>query len=350
MVLSVANWGEVDGAPVRLFTLSNSRGMVARVSDFGATLQSLVLPDRKGEPADIVLGFDRPEAYPVAGTYFGATVGRYGNRIRRGRFTLGGKDYALACNEGENHLHGGDHSYDKRLWSATPADDGTSVAFGLVSPDGDEGYPGTLVAESRYALNDANELTIEITASVSAPSPVNFVHHSYFNLAGTGSIVDQEISIAADHFTPVDAALMPTGEIAAVRGTPFDFTAMKRIGADIDVVENAGAGRLDGGSGGFDHNWVLRGEGGRLRDVVTARDPASGRGFVLATTEPGVHFYTGGYLGGIRGKGGVTYPRFAGFTLETQKFPDSPNIPHFPSATVLPGSLYHHVMQFRFFD
>jgi aldose 1-epimerase len=344
----VEHWGEHAGESVRLFTLSNNNGVTAKVSNLGATLQSLAVPDASGRAADIVLGFDTPQEYLGAGTYFGATVGRYGNRIRRGRFTQDGREYVLGCNEGANHLHGGFVGYDKRVW-ATNGGDGKSIRFGLVSPAGDEGYPGTLVVQTTYSLNDDNELTIEMTGSVSEPSPVNLVHHSYFNLAGSGDVLGHEVEIAADFYTPADAELMPTGEIAPVGGTPFDFTRAKTIGRDIDkVVGNAGAGRLADGQGGYDHNWVLRGEGGRMREVVRARDPVSGRGFVLSTTEPGVHFYTGGYLAGVRGKGGTVYPKYAGFTLETQKFPDSPNIPHFPTSRVDPGAIYRHVMRFKF--
>jgi aldose 1-epimerase len=346
---AVEQWGELNGEPIRLFTLANNNGIVARISNLGATLQSLVVPDSRGQPADVVLGYDRPEDYLSGGAYFGATVGRYGNRIRAGRFTLDDVEYQLACNEGKNHLHGGVNGYDKRLWAAA-GPDGNTVRFGLVSPDGDEGYPGTLVAEVSYSLDDDNTFTIAMLATVSRPSPVNLVHHSYFNLAGEGTVLGHEIEIAADFYTPVDADLIPTGEIVAVVGTPFDFNSAKPVGQGIDRIDNYGAGKSAGERFGFDHNWVLRGQSGHLRPAVTLREPTSGRGFELSTTEPGTQFYAGGYLDGVAGKQGAVYPKYGGLALETQKFPASPNIPHLPTSRVDPGVLYRHVCQYRFFS
>jgi aldose 1-epimerase len=342
-------WGKLDDRPIRLFGLSNSSGTEVWVSELGATLTNLLLADRTGRREDIVLGFATPEDQAEGQTYFGATVGRYGNRIRRGRFTQDGIEYSLTCNEGANHLHGGVNGFDKKIWLPMDAEVDT-LRFGLVSRDGDEGFPGDLIAGVTFQLGDDDTLSIVVTASVSKPCPVNMVHHGYWNLAGhaSGTVLDQELQIEADYYTPADAELMLNGEIRAVAGTPYDFTRPKPIGRDMAQVVNDGAGRTSGRSSGFDHNWVLRGERGRLRPVVQARDPVSGRGFQLSTTEPGVHFYHGGYLEGVHGKHGVTYPAHAGFTLETQVFPDTPNIPHFPSARLDPGEIYRHRMAFRF--
>ncbi|MCB1486761.1 MAG: galactose mutarotase [Bauldia sp.] len=346
--IAKTTWGPVDGGDAERYTLKNRGGMEIEVATLGATLTKVIMPDSQGNLADIVLGFDKPEEYLSAGTYFGATVGRYGNRIRRGRFRMDGREYTLACNEGNNHLHGGDHAFDKRLWSAVAEPESNTVRFHLKSDDGDEGFPGKLTAESSYQLGDDDTLKIVMRASVSQPCPINMVHHTYWNLGGhaSGPVTNHEIQFDADFYTPVDEELMPTGEILGVAGSPFDFTSPKRIGRDISDIENAGAGRV---GGGYDHNLVLRGTYDGLYRVVRAQDPASGRGFELYTTEPGVQFYSGGYLEGIHGKDGTTYKRFAGFTLETQKFPDSPNIAHFPTTRVDPGSVYEHVMEFRFF-
>jgi aldose 1-epimerase len=343
-------WGELDeGRHVKVFGLTNAAGTEVWVSELGATLTNLLFADRSGRRDDIVLGFASPREQVGGQTYFGATVGRYGNRIRRGRFSLDGEEYQLARNEGENHLHGGGSGFDKKIWLAMDAPEDT-LRFGLVSRDGDEGFPGDLIADVAFRLGEDDTLHITMTASVSKPCPVNMVHHSYWNLAGhaSGTVLNQQLQILADFYTPADEKLLLTGEIKAVVGTPYDFTEPKLIGRDTDRVVNDGAGRTSGARSGFDHNWVLRGERGRLRPVVRALDPVSGRGFELSTTEPGVHFYHGGYLDGVRGKDSVIYPAHAGFTLETQLFPDSPNIPHFPSARLDPGQIYSHQMAFQF--
>ena len=349
--IRTAAWGHLADDDVQKFTLVNGNDMEVEVSNLGATLTRLVLPDRDGNAKDVVLGFDTPEEYRAAGTYFGATVGRYGNRIRRGRFRMDGREFQLGCNEGANHLHGGSHAFDKRLWSAELRPAENEVRFRLCSVDGDEGYPGEMAAESAYRLGDDNTLRIEMRARVSRPCPVNMVHHTYWNLAGhdSGPVTDHEITLYADYYTPVDEELMPTGEILHASG-PFDFTSAKPIGRDIQAISNTGTGRISDVHGGYDHNFVLRDGDTALHPATLVRDPHSGRGFELLTSEPGVHFYTGGYLAGIRGKGGIEYGRFAGFTLETQKFPDSPNIRHFPSSRVDPGRDYRHVMEFRFFS
>jgi len=335
-------WGETDQGPVRRFALRNGAGLAAEVSDLGATLLCLTVPDGSGGGgADLVLGHDAPQAY-LAGSYFGATCGRYGNRIAGAAFALDGETFRLHANEPPNHLHGGTRGFDRRLWTPRLEREANAVRFALVSDDGEEGYPGTLVAETRYRLGEDNSLRIDMTATVTRPCPVNLVHHSYWNLAGhdSGDALAQELEIAGDFITPTDAALLPTGEIVAVAGTAFDFRAPKPIGRDIAQVAVPQAC--------YDHNWVLRGARGRLRRIAAARDPASGRGFELWSTEPGLQFYAGGHLEGTHGKGGTVYPRHAGFALESQTFPDSPNIPHFPSARLDPGQVYRHTMEFRF--
>lgn len=344
-------WGEAGGRPVSRFTITGDRGASLVVSDFGATAISMNMPAPGGEVADVILGFDTVEAYQATPTYFGATVGRFGNRIRRGHFMLDGQPYEVGINEGPNHLHGGPDGYDKRIWAAEMDQSANAVRFTLQSPDGDQGFPGALTITSTYQLIDSIvEITIEATTD--KPTLCNPVHHSYFNLAGhaSGNVLAQELQIEADFFTPVDDELIISGEVLRVAGTPFDFRTSHAIGEMIAEVPNGGAGRLpDGGFGGYDHNWCLRGEVGRLRHALTVRDPASGRGFDLHSTEPGVHFYTGGYLNpSIIGKDGTAYPPFAGFTLETQKFPDGPNLSHVPQSRLNPGETYRQIMSFRF--
>lgn len=353
MGIAKTPWGEIGGRRVSLYRMEATTGASLVLSDFGATAVQMNVPAPSGEIADVILGFDSVEDYRETETYFGATVGRFGNRIRRGRFTLDGQDHQVSCNEGENSLHGGMNGYDKRIWAAEFDPHGNSVTFHLTSPDGDEGFPGTLKLSSSYTLTDDNVVRIDIRATTNKPTLCNIVHHSYFNLEGhaSGPVLDQELQIYSDFYTPVDEELIISGEVLKVADTPFDFRAPHAIGAKIDRVPNAGAGRLEGGGiGGYDHNWCLRGEPGQLRPVLKAGDPASGRGFELSTTEPGVHFYTGGYLGpSIIGKGGTPYQQFSGFTLETQKFPDGPNLSHVPQSRLDPGEEYQHILEFRFF-
>jgi aldose 1-epimerase len=332
----------LDGRPVGAFRLEDPDGIVLRVMEYGATLTELHVLDRSGRPADIVLGFGSLEGYLATRTYFGATAGRYANRIKDGRFALGGEEYQLTRNEGRNHLHGGFRGFDKVLWRGEADSARNSVRLHHRSPDGSEGYPGAVDAWVEYRLPGEGCLTIEMRAQTDRPTILNLVNHAYFNLAGHGSgdVLNQLVTIEADHYTPVDEALIPTGEIAVVRGTPFDFTRPRPISRDL---------RAPGMSGGYDHNWVLREGGPGLRLCARAVDPGSGRMLELRTTEPGVQFYTGGQLDGSEiGKHGRAYQRFAGFTLETQKFPDSPNNPHFPSALLGPGATYRHLMEFRF--
>lgn len=353
MAVTRTPFGRLDGNELSLFTIENGSGAALAVSDYGATAVQMRMPSPAGALADVILGFDSAEAYRASDTYFGATVGRFANRIRRGRFTLDGKAYQVSCNEGQNALHGGRASYDKRQWAAQYDPAGDSVCFALTSPDGDEGFPGTLQISATYTLTADQRVRIEMRATTDRPTVCNLTHHSYFNLAGheSGTVLDQELQLESDFYTPVDEELIITGEVLRVAGTPFDFRAPRPIGSQIArLPRNAGAGRIADGVGGYDHNFCLRGEPGVLRTVGTALDPASGRGFELLTTEPGVHLYTGGYLGpSVIGKGGTPCCKFGGFTLETQRFPDGPNLSHVPQSRLDPGQPYHHVFELRFF-
>jgi aldose 1-epimerase len=321
-----------DGREVHIFTLTNSHGITARIMNYGATVVSLEVPDRDGKTADIVLGRDSLEGYLKASPYFGSIVGRYGNRIAKGKFTLDENEYTLAVNNGENHLHGGLKGFDKRLWTAELLTGAVGLRLTYVSQDGEEGYPGRLTATVIYELTDKNELKINYTAETDKPTPVNLTHHGYFNLSGqgTGDILGLELMLNADHFTPVDEGLIPTGEICPVADTPWDFTTAKPIGRDIDQVE-----------GGFDHNFVLRGEAGEMNPAARLFDPVSGRLMEVQTTEPGIQFYSGNFLDGtITGKDGRIYQKHFGLCLETQHYPDSPNQPGFPSTILRPGETY----------
>lgn len=327
-----------SGEAVELFTLTNAHGLRVRAMTYGGIIVSLEAPDRRGTPGDVVLGYDSLAGYLRDSPYFGAIVGRYGNRIAKGRFTLDGKEYRLAVNNGPNHLHGGVRGFDKVVWHAEPFDDarGAGVVLTHTSPDGDEGYPGTLNAKVTYTLTDRNELRIEYEATTDQATPVNLTQHSYFNLAGSGDILGHELMIAADSFTPVDSTLIPTGAIAPVAGTPFDFRAPhtigERIGADNEQLRFGG---------GYDHNFVLTRSGTGLALAARVHDPVSGRTLEIRTTEPGIQFYSGNFLdGSITGKRGVVYAHRTGLALETQHFPDSPNHPNFPSTILAPGQVY----------
>jgi aldose 1-epimerase len=352
MATERTHFGTLNGQVFSLFTIRNAAGASLELSDFGATAVAMKMPSPSGELADVVLGFDTLDAYRNTETYFGATVGRFANRLRRGRFALDGVTYQTTCNEGLNSLHGGHNSYDKRKWATDFDPSSCTVTFSLISPDGDEGFPGELKLNATYTLTDDNRVRIDMRATSDRPTVCNITHHSYFNLAGhaSGSVLDQELQFLADFYTPVDDELIISGEVLKVADTPFDFREPRRIGGRIaDLPRNFGAGRIADGIGGYDHNWCLRGEPGRLRAVARVRDPISGRGFELFTTEPGVHFYTGGYLdSSVVGKGDLPYGKFAGFTLETQKFPDGPNLSHVPQSRLDPGQPYHHVFELRF--
>jgi aldose 1-epimerase len=327
-----------DGTAVESFTLRNSHGVEVRAITYGAIIVSLRVPDRDGRFDDVVLGHDDLAGYVASSPYFGAVVGRYGNRIAKGRFTLDGKTYTLATNNGPNHLHGGVRGFDKVVWKADPPAPGAaSVTFRYTSPDGEEGYPGTLAARVTYTLSDRDELTFEYSATTDKATPINLTQHSYFNLGAPGSdILGHELTLDADRFTPVDATLIPTGQLAPVSGTPFDFRKPTAIGARIGQDDE----QLRRG-GGYDHNFVLNRPGEGLRRAGRLADPRSGRTMEILTTEPGVQFYSGNFLDGtIKGKGGVVYKHRSGLCLETQHFPDSPNQPSFPSTIQRPGKEY----------
>jgi aldose 1-epimerase len=324
-----------DGTAVDIFTLTNKNGVQVRAVTFGAIISSIRVPDRNGTLADVVLGFDTLDPYVAGHPYFGAVVGRYGNRIARAQFSLNGQTYKLAANNGPNHLHGGVKGFDKFVWRGEAAPKGAGVSFSRTSPAGEEGYPGTLNVRVTYTLTDANALEVDYEATTDADTPVNLTQHSYFNLAGhdAGSILGHELMLNADRYTPVDATLIPTGELAPVQGTPFDFRTAAPIGARIDQAHD----QLKSGRG-YDHNFVLNRTGSGLQRAARVVDPKSGRTLEVSTTEPGLQFYTGNFLdGSVKGKGGAVYPHRGGFCLETQHYPDSPNKPSFPSSIVRPG-------------
>jgi aldose 1-epimerase len=329
---------------VMLYTLTNANGARAKVSTYGAILTELQVPDRDGKLADVVLGFDDLKGYLAGHPYFGSNVGRVGNRVAKGKFTLDGKEYKLATNNGPNSLHGGLKGFDKVVWKASTAYGETSVKLTYRSPDGEEGYPGNLTATVTYTLTDKNELRVDYAATTDKATPVNLAHHSYFNLAGpaSGDVLGHEVTILADQYTPVDDTLIPTGKVAPVRGTPLDFTTPHTIGERI--------AEMKGDPGGYDHNYVLR-SGGSKEPALAARvvEPKTGRVMEVLTTEPGMQFYTGNFLDGKqKGKGGVVYKKHAGFCLEAQHFPDSVNRPEFPSVILRPGETYTQTTVYRF--
>jgi aldose 1-epimerase len=332
----VASVGQVGGQDVHEIALDGA-GLKLKLLTYGARLAELWVPDRDGVLADIVLGHDNLDDWQSHGSYVGATCGRYGNRISGGRFSLDGTAVQLDQNEGAQHLHGGSAGLDQTIWQIESHSD-THVTFAATSPAGHMGYPGTLMARTTYRI-DAG-LVIEMEASTTAPTIVNLVHHSYFNLAGQGSgdILGQSLQIEAGHFAPVDDRNIPTGEVLSVTDTPFDFRLLRRIGDRMP------------GPGGFDHNLCLSAPiaADGLRPCLVAVDPVSGRRLQLWTTEPGLQLYTGAHFSGSPGKAGTRYPRFAGFAAETQRFPDSPNHPHFPSAQLEPHQTYRHVMRYAF--
>ncbi len=330
-----------DGTAVEIYTLT-AKGLRARIMTYGATLVSLEVPDKAGKLGDITLGCDDLAGYLKGVPYFGSTIGRYGNRIGKGRFTLNGKTYTLATNNGPNHLHGGNKGFDKVVWKASPfeAQGARGVKFEYLSRDGEEGYPGNLNCSVTYTLTDANELKLDYRAVTDKATPVNLTHHSYFNLAGQGQgdILGHELMIKADAFTPVDEGLIPTGEIKAVKGTPMDFTTPHTIGERIAQVP-----------GGYDHNYVLRRTGQGLELAAEVYEPKTGRVMDVLTTEPGLQFYSGNFLDGtIKGKAGKVYPKHGGFCLETQHYPDSPNKPTFPSTILVPGKTYQTETIYKF--
>jgi len=338
-----------DGQPVDLYVLTAKGGAEACITNYGGAVVSLKVPDRNGKLADVVLGYDNADGYVNDKSFFGALVGRYGNRIGHAQFALDGKTYTLAKNNGENSLHGGIMGFNKAVWTAKiiPAKDGQSLELSYLSKDGEEGFPGNLKVSVVYTLTDSNALRITYSAISDKKTVVNLTNHSYFNLAGQGSgdILGHLLIIQADKFTPVDAGLIPTGEFRDVAATPFDFRKELAIGARIDQDEE----QLKLG-GGYDHNFVLQ-RSNDPEESLAARvlEPVSGRVLEVWTTEPGVQFYTGNFLDGKTiGKGGVTYPRRSAFCLETQHFPDSPNQPKFPSVVLNPGERYHTITTYKF--
>ena len=333
-----------DGEPVEIFTLRNANGMTARITNYGGNVVSLTAPDREGRFEDITLGFDSLAPYTSVYSRFGAIIGRYGNRIAKGRFTLDGQEYTLAVNNGNNHIHGGLRGFDKRVWNAELLDaagDEPALRLTYRSPDGEEGYPGTLDVTVVYRLTNDNELRIEYEAVTDKPTPLNLTNHTWFDLSAgrAENVLHQEVMIDADRYVPVDDEQIPTGELRPVEGTPFDFRSPKPIAEDIDEVP-----------GGYDHTFVLnRDAEGALARAAVVRDSLSGRTLVMETTEPGVQFYTGNGLdGSITGKGGRVYNRHAGLCLEAQHFPDSPNQPDFPDTVLRPGETYRQTTIYRF--
>ncbi len=338
-----------DGQPVDLYVLTNKNGVEAAITNYGGAVVSLKVPDRNGKFGDVVLGYDALDGYVNDKSYFGAIVGRYGNRIGHAQFSIDGKTYTLAKNNGENSLHGGIKGFNKAVWAAKelPAKNGQSLELTYLSKDGEEGFPGNLHVRVVYTLTDSNELKIEYSATTDKKTVVNLTNHTYFNLAGPGSgdILGHQLVIEADKFTPVDAALIPTGELRDVPGTPLDFGKATAIGARIDQDDE----QLKLGHG-YDHNFVLRrAAGAPISLAARVMEPNTGRVLEVWTTEPGVQFYTGNFLDGTaRGKGGLAYARRSAFCLETQHFPDSPNQPKFPSVVLNPGEKYSTTTTYKF--
>lgn len=333
-----------DGRPVKRFTLTNRHGMSAKVITYGAILAELHVPDRNGSVTNVVHGFSDLQLYLQGHPFFGATTGRVANRIAKARFTLDGQEYQLAVNNGKNHIHGGLKGFDKVLWAAKPIavnDRESAVAFTYFSRDGEEGYPGNLEVKVVYTLTDDNELRIEYSATTDKATPVNLTNHSYFNLAGAGDVLAHELVIAADRYTPIDDELIPTGDIASVKGTPLDFTKPTPLGARIEQLKPK--------PGGYDHNFVLNSAGNSLALAARVREPRSGRVLEVFTTEPAIQLYTGNFLEGkVNGLNGQRSDRHSGFCLETQHFPDAVNRPNFPSTIVHPSKPYKSTTVFKF--
>lgn len=338
--ITKAAWGNTDGKDVFLYTLTNAKGVQVKISNYGATVTSWVSPDKNNKPSSIVLGFDSLSGYLAKPPYFGAVVGRYGNRIAKGKFKIDNTQYTLATNNGSNALHGGLKGFDKQVWDASTQNDSTaSLLLSYTSKDGEEGYPGNLKVTVRYTLTNDDELKIEYNATTDKPTVLNLTNHSYFNLTGdvSNSILDETLMIDADNYTPVDTTLIPTGEIKPVKGTPFDFTKAKKIGLEIGAV-----------SGGYDHNFVLNKKDSSLQKIAALKDSISGRTLEVFTTQPGVQFYTGNFLDGtLSTPGAKKINQHAALCLETQHFPDSPNQPKFPTTLLLPGEQFHSVTVYK---
>ncbi len=333
-----------DGAEASLYTLKNKNGAVVKITDYGGTVVAIEVPDKEGNLGDVALGFDSVEGYIDRSPYFGCITGRYANRIAKGKFTVDGKEYTLATNNDPNHLHGGEKGFDKKIWAT--AMEGDKLVFTYTSPDGEEGYPGTLTSKVTYSWSDDNALQIDYEATTDKPTVLNLTNHTYFNLAGEGNgdILGHEVKFNCSHFTPIDETSIPFGEIRPVKGTPFDFTSVHTIGDRI----GAGNEQLKFGKG-YDHNFVIdSSEHGKLVHACTVTDPKTGRVLTVHTDQPGVQFYTGNFLDGLEGKGGKKYDYRTGFCLETQVFPDSPNNAHFPSPVLRPGETYSHTCIYKF--
>jgi aldose 1-epimerase len=337
-----------DGTAVDLYRLRNRHGMEARIATYGGIVTYLTAPDRHGHYADVVLGYDSLAGYLKSSPYFGALIGRYGNRIANGAFSLNGANYRLAINNAPNSLHGGTVGFDKVVWKvvgATVTPDGPALALGYVSADGEEGYPGTLTVHATYTLTADDTLRLELTASTDKDTVINLTHHSYFNLRGQGDVLGSIARINSSEFTPVDSTLIPTGELRPVAGTALDFRVPTPIGARINADDEQI--RF---AGGYDHNWVIDKPAHALGVTATVYEPLSGRVVEVSSTEPGLQFYTGNFLDGtIKGKGGWIYQRRHAFTLEPQHYPDSPNHPEFPSTVLKPGQTYRNVIAYRFY-
>ncbi len=333
-----------DGTPVEMFTMTNAKGMVVKVITYGAIMTELRAPDRDGKMADIVLGFDNLKQYLDGHPYFGATIGRVANRIAKGKFTLDGTAYTVATNNYPNHLHGGIKGFDKVVWTAErpmSTQKGVSVKFSYISPDREEGYPGTLSVTVTYTLTNDNELRLDYRATTDKATPVNLTNHSYWNLAGEGDILGHELMLAADRYTPVDDTLIPTGELKAVAGGVMDFTKPMAIGSRIRELTNKPSG--------YDHNYVLNGGGKGMTLAARVYEPKSGRVMEILTTEPGIQFYTGNFLDGtLKGKRGVVYQKHYAFCLETDHFPDALNHPTFPPIVLRPGETYRQTTVHKF--
>lgn len=341
----VEEWGLIDNKPVKLYTLKNANGLILKVTNYGATIVELHTPDRNGKLADISLGYDKLDGYIAASPYFGTIAGRCANRIAKGRFTLDGKTYQLALNNAPNTLHGGTKGFDKQVWDATTMDTpkGPAIKLTYLSVNGEENYPGNLKATVTYTLSNDNELITEITATTDATTLCNLAQHNYWNLGGhdSGTVKEHVLKLYCDRYTPVDDTLIPTGELASVAGTPFDFREPKTIGKDLMA---AGGDPI-----GFDHNFVVNGEPFKMRPVARVHDPKSGRVMELSANQPGVQFYSGNFLDGSNiGKGNVAYQQYNGFCLETQVFPNAIHNPSWPQCVLKPGQTYKHVMVSKF--
>lgn len=331
-----------DGTVVESYLLRNGRGLAAKLTTYGASLTELWVPDRAGRLADVVLGLDNLEAYLAPHPFFGGTIGRYANRIAKGRFALDGNEYQLAINNPPHSLHGGKIGFDRRAWKAEALDNpgGAAVRFTYLSTDGEENYPGNVHVTVTYTLTEADELKLEYSAETDQATPINLTNHSYFNLAASGDILGHRLYLNSDQYTPVDATLIPTGEIRTVADTPFDFRGLMAIGEHIAEITDIG---------GYDHNFVVNGQAGALRIAARLVEPGSGRQMEMWTTEPAIQFYSGIHLdGSVVGKDRVAYRKFGGLCLETQHYPDSPNHPNFPSAILRPGSRFRSETLYKF--